>query len=246
MTRGLSAVPVRAVSARLGVTLGRVGALLAVLALLAIWVIRIRYAAPAYVSELGADGAPDAGWFALALGTVAAAGMLLGVAELLRTPMVGEAHGAVRAALADEARGGLPGVPVGGGRGAVRAALLGGVCLILAGIGFLVSTVYPCTARCPVPGDPLHTMRDTIHITAAIAGFALVAIAMLAQAVAGADRRSRLIAWGAAIGVAVIAGVGGLLALAHVATALGAWCELAATSIAILWCASRGMSRGRS
>ncbi|WP_030149716.1 DUF998 domain-containing protein [Mycetocola saprophilus] len=232
MTRGLSAAPVRAASPLLGVSLGRIGAALAVLALITIWVIRLRYAAPAYVSELGADGAPDAGWFALALGTVAAAGVLLGTAELLRM-QVGPGRGALRAALSGESRG------------AVRAALLGGFCLILAGIGFLVATVYPCTARCPVPGDPLHTMRDTVHISAAIAGFALVAIAMLAQAFAGAERRSRLIAWGAAIGVAVIAGVGGLLALAHVATALGAWCELVATSIAILWCATRGVARAR-
>ncbi|WP_187977353.1 DUF998 domain-containing protein [Mycetocola sp. JXN-3] len=232
MTRGLSVAPVRAVSPLLGVSLGRIGAVLAVLALIAIWVIRLRHAAPAYVSELGADGAPDAGWFALALGTVAAAGVLLGTAELLRMP-VGPGPDALRAALSGESRG------------AVRAALLGGFCLILAGIGFLVATVYPCTARCPVPGDPLHTMRDTVHISAAIAGFALVAIAMLAQAFAGAERRSRLIAWAAAIGVAVIAGVGGLLALAHVATALGAWCELVATSIAILWCATRGVARAR-
>ncbi|RLP73213.1 DUF998 domain-containing protein [Mycetocola tolaasinivorans] len=210
------------VRSRLAPTLGALGALCAILALVGIWVIRLRFAAPAYVSELGGDGAPDAGWFAVALGTVALAGVLLGTADVLR---------------AREARRLAPSGILGG------ALLLGGLCLIVAGSAFLVATVYPCTAGCPVPGSELHTARDTVHITAAISGFALVAIAMLIQAVSGVDRRSRVIAWASAAGVAVIAGVGGLLALAHVATNVGAWCELIATSIAILWCASRGFAR---
>lgn len=198
----------------LGTLAAALGAALALAALAGIWVLRSAAGRTLYVSELGGDGEATAVGFAWALAAVAAAGLLLGGSRVL-----------------------APLAPV------TRASLLVGGCLVLAGVGFAVATAYPCTSGCPVPGSMEHTVRDTVHLTAAIAGFALVSIAMLTEAIAGRRRRDRAIAWGALVGVAVVAGIGGLLALARVALAFGAWCEFFAMSIAILWCAATALPR---
>lgn len=119
-----------------------------------------------------------------------------------------------------------------------RSAILVGGALVVAGVGFAVASIFPCTAGCPVPGSDAHTLRDTVHITAAIIGFVLVCVAMLVQAVRAPSISERRIALSCALAVGVIAGTGGLLALAHFGVAVGATFEFIATSIAILWCAS--------
>lgn len=188
-----------------GIILSVLGAALAVVALIVFWLLRAQAGRAVYVSELGADLAPGRSGFAIALGMVAIAGILLGVGRFTSEG---------------------------------RSALLIAGALVVAGLGFAIATAFPCTAGCPVPGTAAHTVRDTVHITAAIIGFVLVCVAMLVQAATGPERWERRVAMVCAIAVAVIAGAGGLLALAGWGTAVGATCEFIATTIAIIWCAS--------
>ncbi|UCR88489.1 DUF998 domain-containing protein [Mycetocola spongiae] len=201
--------------------LGLAGSALALAALAGIWLLRLDLDRAVYVSELGGDGAPGAEGFRIALFAVAGAGALLGSARLCALPL--DAGPGRRA------------------RTLRMGSLIVGWSLLLAGIGFAVAAAYPCTAGCPVPGSLAHTPRDTVHLTAAIAGFALVCLAMFSEAILGREPRDRRIALVSALCVAGIAGIGGLLALFHVAVDLGALCEFIAMSIAIAWCAGNGV-----
>ncbi|MFP7834584.1 DUF998 domain-containing protein [Marisediminicola sp. LYQ134] len=193
------------------------GSALVVLALAVIWSARSTVNRSLYVSELGADGEPTAGWFAFALfllvvgaASIAWAGRdIRSTAPLLRrwTP----------------------------------SASLG----IAAAFFYLASRV-PCTSGCPLPLGDTFTLQDLVHTLAAVLAFAMACVAMLQASCAVGFPRLRRMSLGAAISVALIASTGGMLSLLRFGTDIGGMLELVATTIAIAWLAVYGGSIARS
>lgn len=178
----------------------------AALGIALIWFARSRVERPVYVSELGADGAPTAVLFEMALLLVVVAGTCVAWAG----------------------RGLRSSLPV------LRAwsvsASIGAAAAL-----FLVASQVPCTAGCPLPVGPTATVQDAVHTSAAVVAFAAACVAMLQAASAAGGRTLRLLSVVCGIAVSGIAATGGLLSVAGVATDVGGWLELIATSIAISW-----------
>ncbi|MFF1573431.1 DUF998 domain-containing protein [Leifsonia sp. NPDC058292] len=179
-----------------------------------IWAARLTVPYPVYVSELGAKGAPTAVAFAVALLCIAAGGCAIALAS-----------GHIRS----------------------TARLLGrwtpALTLGFAGLCFVLASQVTCTAACPVPLiDPRSTVQDLVHTVTAVLGFAAACYAMLQVAFATALPRIARFSLICCVIVALITIVGGLLAIVHVATDVGAWLELAGTTVAIAWLAVYGVS----
>ncbi|WP_223694174.1 DUF998 domain-containing protein [Leifsonia poae] len=179
-----------------------------------IWAARLTVPYPVYVSELGARGAPTATPFAVALLCIAAGGLAIALAS-----------GHIRSA-----------APV---LGRWAPALTLG----FAGLCFVLASQVTCTAYCPVPIiDPRSTAQDLVHTVSAVLGFAAACYAMLQVAFAAALPRVARFSLVCCFAVAAITIAGGLLALVHVATDVGAWLELSGTTVAIAWLAVYGLT----
>jgi Protein of unknown function (DUF998) len=183
-----------------------IGSVLVLAALLIIWVARLSLQRPAYVSELGADGEPTAGWFEIALLLIVVGGS--GIAWSGR---------AIRS----------------------RAWLIGrwapAVSLWVGCAFFLVASQVPCTTGCPLPVGESFSWQDLIHIVSAVLAFAAACIAMLQTSFSDGSRLLARLSLLMAIGVAVIAGAGGILSLLRFGTTVGSVLELVATTLAMGW-----------
>lgn len=115
------------------------------------------------------------------------------------------------------------------GAWAVSTSLLGASSMFAVGAG------VPCSTGCPIPLTPGAGVQDLIHTSAAVIGFALAGIAILQTL--RIDRAYAVLALPSIMLVIVASAAGGLLSLAGVATALGGWLELIATTAALLWLA---------
>lgn len=174
-----------------------------------IWVARLSADRYLYVSELGATGEPTAEVFRWAMMFVAASAALVALCAPRLEPRVRW----------------LAVAP--------PAAVLGG-----AAVAFGIASQVTCTYGCPLPVGPAFTWQDLVHTVCAVIGFAGAAFVMLQVSV---DRRFTGLArfsTSAAIAVAVIAGVGGLLSLLRFGTQVGGILELVATTIALAWLAT--------
>lgn len=174
-----------------------------------IWAARLTVPYPVYVSELGAVGAPTRQPFAFALLLIAAGGFSIALAS-----------GHIRSSARLLNRW-------------APAASLG-----FAAICFVLASQVTCTAFCPVPlADPHSTPQDLIHTASAVLGFAAACFAMLQVAFASGLPRVARFSLASCVAVAIITIIGGMLALLHVATDVGAWLELIGTTVAIAWIA---------
>ena len=189
-----------------------VGSVLVAAALALIWGARLTVERNLYVSELGATGEPTADVFRIALLLVVGGGSLVAYStRFVRSPV------------------------------RFLRAWSPAVSLWAASGFFLIASQVTCTSGCPVPYGPQFTWQDLTHICCAVLAFAAACWAMLQVSFA---RHQRVLAGfsrlsGAA--VAVIAGAGGLLSLANIATGFGSQLEFVATTIAILWLAVYGV-----
>lgn len=183
-----------------------------------IWAARLTVSHAVYVSELGAEGAATAGMFRVALLLVAAGGFSIALAS-------GHVRSRVRAL----------------DRWA-PALSLG-----FAAVCFVVASQVTCTANCPVPiADPRSTIQDLAHTVSAVLGFAAACYAMLQVAFASRLPRVARFSLISCVIVAAITIVGGLLAIVHVATDVGAWFELIGTTVAIAWIAVYSLALTRA
>lgn len=174
--------------------------------LVLIWVARLGADRYLYVSELGATGEPTAEVFRVAMSLVAASALAVAVCAPRLDPRV-----------------------------RWLAAIPSSLVLTAAALSFGVASQITCTTYCPLPVGPAFTWQDLIHTVCAVIGFAAASFVMLQAA---ADRRLRGLARFsliAAVSVAVIAGIGGLLSLLRFGTQLGGVLELVATTIALSW-----------
>jgi len=214
-----------------------VGGGLALVALSAIWVARVLLDRDVYVSQLGAPSEPTAAVFNTALLVLGIGGVLVAGASHLSAPAraSGPASGPAPGAARGRA-GGDAGGRTGMARRAVGAWSVSAT-LGLAGAAFVVASRVTCTDGCPVPLTAGSTVQDLVHVSAAAAGFAAAAWAMLqvgwsrGRVPAGVRRVSRV----AAVGVAQCSASGGLLSVAAYRTDVGALLEFAAMSIGVLW-----------
>jgi len=189
------------------------GAVSALTGLVTIWIARSTVPHWIYVSELGAQGAPTAPAFAVALLAIAFGGAAIAVGS--------SAFRAVNRVL-----------------GAWPVA----VTIAASAVCFVVASQVTCTATCPVPlVNPRAQPQDLIHIAFAVLGFGLGCWAMLQCAFVRAHRAVRRISLVACGTVAVITIVGGVLAIFHVAVDLGAFSEFAGMTVAIGWLATFGV-----
>ncbi|MDN4614204.1 DUF998 domain-containing protein [Leifsonia sp. F6_8S_P_1B] len=183
-----------------------------------IWAARLTFDRPVYVSEIGAQGAPTASVFAVALLLIAAGGFSIALAS-----------GHVRSSVRWLDRW-APAVSLG-----------------FAAVCFVIASQVTCTANCPVPlADPRSTAQDLLHTVSAVLGFAAACFAMLQVAFATRLPRVARLSLVSCVAVAAITILGGMLAIVHVATDVGAWLELVGTTVAILWIAvySVALARG--
>lgn len=187
----------------------RVVGVLAVLALVAGTVIigtqRARYERFLYISELGAVYMRSEEWFRWGF-VLVVVGIAL-VAWVVRD---------VRS------------------RGRVLDRWRPAVSLLLSAAWFLVASQVNCTDGCPAPFTRDSTPRDTVHIVAAVLGFAAGAWAMVQLATA-ADRWMRRISAVGGVLVATIAATGGLISLARGNTDVGSTMEYVAAAIGVAW-----------
>jgi hypothetical protein len=191
----------------LDVVTSLLGAALVFAALVIIWVARIATGGQAvYVSELGATGAPTAREFEVALLLIVAGGSLIAFAGK-------DVRSRVR----------------------MLAVWTPAVSLWIACGFFLVASQVTCTAGCPIPYGPTFDWQDLTHITCAVLAFAAACWAMLQTSFAHDHRGLARFSLAAAIAVAVVSGIGGILSLAQFATDVGADAELAATTLAVAW-----------
>lgn len=187
------------------------GCTLVVLALVIIWVARIRTGRDVYVSELGAVGAPTARWFEAALLLIVVGGSI--VAFTGRD---------VRSRLR------------------VLGAWAPAVSLWVSCGFFLVASQVTCTAGCPVPLAAAFTWQDFIHTLMAVLAFAAACWGMLQTSFARGRRVLSAISLGAAISVALIAATGGMLSVLQFRADFGSRLELVATTIAVGWLVAFG------
>jgi len=189
------------------------GSILVSLALVVIWAARLTVDRPVYVSELGADGEPTAGWFEFALLCVVGGG----------------------GAIAWAGRGIRSGARfIGRWSPSVSLAVAAGF--------FFVASQVPCTAGCPLPVGDTFTGQDFVHTLAAVAAFAAACVAMLQASFARGRRLLRRLSMVAGVSVALIAATGGILSLLRFGTDVGSVLELVATTIAIGWLVVYGLS----
>lgn len=207
-------MPGRIPARRRDAVMALVGASLVLASLVIIWAARLTVPRELYVSELGADGEPTALAFEAALLLLVAGGVLIAWA--------------VR-----DLRSRTPGLRAG------RPA----ASLVVACAGFLVASQVPCTAGCPLPVGPTFTAQDFVHTLSAVVAFAAAAWAMLQVAFAPGHRLLSRLSLSAAVSVAVVAGVGGLLSLLQWNDRFGSHLELVATSIGIGWLMVFGVVR---
>lgn len=106
--------------------------------------------------------------------------------------------------------------------------------LLLAAGWFLVASQVTCTDGCPAPFMAGSTPRDTVHIAAAVLGFAAGAWAMVQLATA-TDRWMRRISAVGGVLVAGFAATGGLISLARANTDVGSTLEYVAAAIGVAW-----------
>lgn len=188
------------------------GAGIVLVGLVIIVIARLSVTRSVYVSELGATGEPTAGWFSVALASVALGGAV-----------IAQGSRSIRSRVRWLARW----TPA--------------VSLLVASASFAVASQVTCTAGCPLPVGDAFTWQDLIHTTIAVVGFAAACFAMLQVAFADGARTVARMSLVAGVLVAVIAGLGGLLSLLRVATDVGGWLELTATCVAVLWLAVYGI-----
>lgn len=188
------------------------GSVLVAIALTIIWVARLGIDRVLYVSGLGADGEPTAGWFELALLLLVAGGF----------------------AVAWAARGLRSTVPW-------LSVWTPSFSVAMASALFLVASQVTCTTGCPLPVGLAFTWQDLVHTTVAVLAFALAAFAMLQVSFVEGRRTLRILSLGAGISTAVIAAAGGILSLLQFRTDIGSIFELVATTIGMGWLAILGM-----
>ena len=182
------------------------GCLLVLASLVIIWTARLTVARELYVSELGAEGMPTAGWFEAALLLLVVGGSAIAwagrrvrsVARVLRT--------------------GGPSISLW-----VACAL------------FFFASQVSCTAGCPVPYGSTFNPQDFAHTLAAVLAFAAACWAMLQSSFAQNHRVLALFSRVTGIMVAVIAATGGLFSLFRFQQELGSRMEFVATTLAIAW-----------
>ncbi|MBX3100380.1 MAG: DUF998 domain-containing protein [Salinibacterium sp.] len=182
------------------------GCLLVLVALVVIWVARLSIPRALYVSELGAQGMPTARWFEIALLLVVVGGSA-----------VAWAGRRVRS----NARG-------------LRAWTPAVSLWIACGL-FLFASQVTCTAGCPLPYGVTFNLQDFLHTLAAVLAFAAACWAMLQSSFAHNHRVLALFSRTTGIGVAIIAGAGGLLSLFRYQVVFGSQLEFVATTLAIAW-----------
>lgn len=192
-------------------TLGAVGAMLVTGSAAVIWALRSGYAGAIYVSGLGATGEPTASDFNVALLVLGVGGAFVALSARGVRPY----HRAPR----------------------LLRALAPWALLLIASLCFVAASRVTCSAKCPIPSDPRFTVADAVHISLAVAGFALACLAMLLVAAVASSRALRVSSLVAAVAVGVIAGIGGLLSLAEANVLLGGWLEFIAMTLALLWLA---------
>lgn len=182
-------------------------------ALVIIWVARLSQGRDLYVSELGAAGQPTARWFEGALLLIVGGGSLIAFA----------------------ARGIRSRIPF--------LAIWTPAVSLWTGCGFFfVASQVTCTTGCPLPVGANFTWQDLIHTVVAVLAFAAACVGMLQVSFASGHRSLARFSLGAAIAVAVIAGAGGILSLARFQADFGSRLELAATTIALGWLLTLGLS----
>lgn len=166
---------------------------------------RARYEQFLYISELGAVGMRTEEWFRWGFVLV-----VVGIA------LVGWIVRDVRSS------------------GRVLSSWRPAISLLVSAGWFLVASQVTCTDGCPAPGTEASTPRDTVHIVAAVLGFAAGAWGMLQLATA-TDRWLRRISAVGGVLVAGIAATGGLISLARANTDVGSTLEYVAAAIGIAW-----------
>lgn len=194
------------------------GCLLVLAALAAIWAARLTVVAAQpgramYVSELGAQGEPTAGWFMAAmLGIVAGAALVAWAGRHVRA----------------EVR--------------VLALWTPSVSLWVSCAVFLLASQVTCTRGCPLPYGSTFVLQDFVHTLAAVIAFAAACLAMLQAAVARHHRAIAVLSATCAVLVGGTAAAGGLCSLFRFRVEVGAWLEFVATSIAIGWVVLFGLA----
>lgn len=204
--------PVRAGRHVVQLAMTLIGCLCVALALAIILVARSTVARDAYVSEMGAAGQPTARWFEAALLLIVVGGSLLAWAG----------------------RGIRSRVPV-------LRAWTPAISLWIGCGFFLVASQVPCTTGCPLPIGAAFTWEDLIHTVVAVLAFAAACWAMLQTAFARGFRVLATLSLVAAISVAIISGIGGLLSLLQFQANFGSRLELVATAIALAWLVTFGV-----
>ena len=175
-------------------------------ALAIIWGARLTVPRELYVSELGAQGMPTAGWFEVALLLVVAGGSAIAWAGR-------RVRSRVR----------------------VLSAWAPAVSLWVACGLFLFASQVTCTPGCPIPFGDSFVLQDFLHTFAAVLAFAAACCAMLQASFAQNHRVLAIFSRATGIAVAVIAGTGGLFSLFRFQQALGSRLEFVATTLAIAW-----------
>lgn len=198
---------------RVDVALALIACVLVVGALVIIWAARFSIGRDVYVSVMGADGMPTEGWFQVALVLVSVGGAL--VAFTVRGIRI------ARPIL----RLWRPAMSLGWASGF-----------------FLLASQVTCTPGCPLPYGPLFTWPDFIHTTSAVLAFAFACWAMLQLTFAPGRRMLAVLSLSCGLAVALIAATGGIMSLVGWETGMGSRFEFAATTIAIGWLVSLGVT----
>jgi hypothetical protein len=204
--------PVRAGRHVVQLAMTLVGCLCVGLALAIILVARSTVGRDVYVSEMGAIGQPTARWFEAALLLIVVGGSLLAWAG----------------------RGIRSRLPV-------LRAWTPAISLWIGCGFFLVASQVPCTTGCPLPTGAAFTWEDLIHTVVAVLAFAAACWAMLQTAFARGFQALATLSLVAAISVAIISGIGGLLSLLQFQANFGSRLELVATAIALSWLVTFGV-----
>jgi hypothetical protein len=191
---------------RLARPLALFGVLAVLAALVIIWAARLTVPRDLYVSELGAQGEPTARWFQLALVLIVVGGVAIGwVGRHIRS------------------------------RPRILSLWRPSLSLFVACGFFLIASQVTCTSGCPVPYGPLFTWPDFIHTTSAVIAFGAACWTIFQCAFAVGHPALRVFSLTASIGVAVIAGAGGLMSLLDWNANFGSRLELVATTIGLAW-----------
>jgi hypothetical protein len=201
--------------------LGMLGCVLVTAALVVIWAARFDVyernpLRAIYVSELGAQGEPTAFGYMLGMLGIVAGGSLIAWAGR---------H--VRA----EVR--------------VLALWTPSISLWISCAFFLFASQVTCTPGCPLPYGSTFVWQDFLHTLAAVLAFAIACWGMLQAAFAKHHRAIAAISATCGIAVGLIAATGGIFSLLRFRTDIGAWLELAATTIAIGWVVLFGIAVSR-